>query len=149
MGQITAFLTGVRRITKLYEGMLEDICRRYRLTRMEANIISFLQNNPGKDTAGDIVELRMFSKSAVSQGVEALIQKALVQRKQDPDDRRKIHLSLLPKAKPITEEIETIRKRFTERVFAGFSGAERELFAELSGRIVENVMMNSATGGCP
>ena len=96
MGQITAFLTGVRRITKLYEGMLEDICRRYRLTRMEANIISFLQNNPGKDTAGDIVELRMFSKSAVSQGAEALIQ-----RKQDPDDRRRIHLSLLPKAKPI------------------------------------------------
>lgn len=137
MGQITAFLTGVRRITKLYEGMLEDICRRYRLTRMEANIISFLQNNPGKDTAGDIVELRMFSKSAVSQGAEAL-----VRREQDPDDRRKIHLSLLPKAKPITEEIETIRKRFTERIFAGFSGAERALFAELSGRIVENTKNN-------
>ena len=41
---------------------------------MEADIISFLKNNPGKDTAADIVELRMLSKGAVSKTVEALIQ---------------------------------------------------------------------------
>ena len=42
--------------------MLKEICGAYHLTMIEANIISFLYNNPGKDTAGDIVELRMLSR---------------------------------------------------------------------------------------
>ena len=29
---------------------------------VEAQVVSFLHNNPTKDTAGDIVELRMLSK---------------------------------------------------------------------------------------
>ena len=57
----------------------------------------FLYNNPGKDTAADITELRMLSKGNVSQAVESLIQKGSA--KDGPLtrlDRRKIHLSLLP-----------------------------------------------------
>ena len=71
--------------------MLKDICNNYQLTIIEATIISFLYNNPGKDTAADIVELRMLSKGNVSQAVESLIQKSLLKREQDKEDRRKIH----------------------------------------------------------
>ena len=55
--------------------MLKAICEEYRLTLIEATIISFLHNNPAKNTAADIVELRMLSKGNVSQAVESLIQK--------------------------------------------------------------------------
>ena len=91
-------LLNFRRIMKLHEGILKKVCEEYQLTLTEASIICFLKNNPTLDTAGDIVEIRMLSKGNVSQAVESLIRKSLLQRTQDTDDRRKIHLSLLPGA---------------------------------------------------
>ena len=109
--------------------MLKGVCQQYQLSLIEANIISFLYNNPGKDTAGDIVELRMLAKGNVSQAVEALIRKSLLQRRQDNADRRKIHLSLLPAADPITRDMDTIRQQFHEEI---------AFFEQVNGRIMEN-----------
>ena len=139
MAWTTDILMTFRRIIKLHENGLKELCEKYRLSLIEANIISFLYNNPGKDTAGDIVELRMLAKGNVSQAVEALIQKALLQRRQDESDRRKIHLSLLPAAEPITRDIERARCRFLEDMFCGFSAEELEQFERINRRIVENV----------
>ena len=58
----THFLVQFRQLNKLYECMLKEICGRHKLTLIETTIISFLYNNPGRDTAADIVELRMLSK---------------------------------------------------------------------------------------
>ncbi len=139
-------LTNIRRIIKLHESMLKDICGEYRLTLIEATIISFLYNNPSRDTAGDIVELRMLSKGNVSQAVEALIQKSLLKRRQDTEDRRKIHLSLTEAAAPITQEIEQIQIKFRNQVFQGFSEEERELFAQFNQRIAENTKIEAERG---
>lgn len=68
MAWTTDILMTFRRIIKLHESGLKELCEKYRLSLIEANIISFLYNNPGKDTAGDIVELRMLAKGNVSQG---------------------------------------------------------------------------------
>lgn len=138
MARTTDFLVTIRRIIKLYDSMLKGVCQQYQLSLIEANIISFLYNNPGKDTAGDIVELRMLAKGNVSQAVEALIRKSLLQRRQDNADRRKIHLSLLPAADPITRDMDTIRQQFHEEVFRGFSTEEIAFFEKINGRIMEN-----------
>ena len=90
----TELFIGMRSLFRLYDKMLKKVCTAHDLTLIEADIISFLQNNPGKDTAADIVELRMLSKGAVSKGVESLIQKSLLERIPDNKDRRKIHLRL-------------------------------------------------------
>lgn len=138
MSRNTEFLTNIQRIIRAHENMLRSICETCRLTLTEITIISFLHNNPEKDTAADIVELRMLSKGNVSQGVESLIQKSLLCRRQDQADRRKIHLSLQPSAAPITREIEAIGEKFHKKVFAGFSEEERRLFVELNNRFIEN-----------
>lgn len=138
MNPATTYLTNFRRIIKLHEAMLKNICEQYGLTMMEATIISFLCNNPGRDTAADIVELRMLSKGNVSQGVEGLIQKSLLQRRQDTRDRRRIHLTLLPAAAPITRTIESIQAQFHREVFRGLSDEERAQFDRINARIMEN-----------
>lgn len=142
MQRTTDVLISIRRMIKLYEKMLKRACEKYQLTQIEADIISFLQNNPGKDTAKDIAELRMLSKGNVSQAVENLIQRSLLKRQQDTADRRRIHLSLLPKAKPMMGEIEKMRQEFQKEVFAGFSQEEREQYAAFNDRIMQNT--NSA-----
>ena len=47
-----------RRIQKLYDRHMDDIRKSFSLSRIEITIISFLHNNPGLDTAGDIAEYR-------------------------------------------------------------------------------------------
>ena len=138
MRQTNTLLSNIRRIIKLYDSMLKPVCDQYSLVPIEATIISFLYNNPGKDTAADIVELRMLAKSNVSQAVESLIQKNLLQRRQDTEDRRRIHLSLTLDAKPITEDIETVRESFLKQIFQGFTKEEQLQFSWFNQRIAEN-----------
>ena len=139
MNRTTVFLVNIRRIIKLHEYMLKEICEQYGLTLIEATIISFLHNNPGKDTAADIVEIRMVSKGNVSQAVESLIQKSMLERRQDTRDRRRIHLSLTTEARPITDDIETVRETFRKQIFRGFSAEEQQQFVWFNERIAENI----------
>lgn len=138
----THFLVQFRQLNKLYECMLKEICRRHKLTLIETTIISFLYNNPGRDTAADIVELRMLSKGNVSQAVELLIQKSLLKRIPDENDRRRIHLELLPDAIPITNEIDTIKETFRTELFHGFS-KEEETAGIFEPEVMENAKMHS------
>ena len=135
----TDFLFNISRIVKLHESMLKSVCEEYNLTLIEAKVISFLHNNPGRDTAADIAELRMLQKSNVSQAVEILFQKSMISREQDKSDRRKIHLSLTPKAYPITVSIDKISKKFHEKIFMGLSENEFETFVAINEKIKENI----------
>lgn len=140
VNQTTNYLIGIRRIIKLHESMLkESVCREYTLTLTEATVISFLYNNPGKDTAADIVELRMLQKGNVSQAVESLVKKSLLIRKQDAEDRRKIHLSLTDKAEPVVEMVERVCREFHEEVFYGITPEKLHTFSEVNEQMEENV----------
>lgn len=138
MYHTNTLLYNTRRIIKLYDSMLKPICGRYGLSQTEVTIISFLFNNPGRDTAADIVELRMLSKSNVSQAVESLIQKSLLRRRQDTSDRRRIHLFLTSESEAITKDIEKVRKNFRKQIFKGFTEEDQKQFAHFNERIAEN-----------
>ena len=62
MGTTTELVMAMRSLFRLYDKMLKKVCTEHDLTIVEADIISFLQNNPEKDTAADIVELRRLSR---------------------------------------------------------------------------------------
>ncbi|WP_101877924.1 MarR family winged helix-turn-helix transcriptional regulator [Lachnoclostridium edouardi] len=138
MGYTTDFLMTLRCVIKFHEGMMKHVCSQYNLSLIEANIIAFLHNNPGKDTAKDIVELRMLSKGNVSQAVESLIQKSLLQRAGDAKDRRKVHLTLLPKSAPITQTIKSMQRDFYQELFQGISLEEQKLFLHINRRLMTN-----------
>ena len=127
MKRSTELFIGLRSLIRLYDKLLKKVCTEHNLTVIEADIISFLQNNPGKDTAADIVELRMLSKGAMSKGVDSLIQKSLLERVPDTEDRRKIHLRLMPQAGPVTETVDEVRDEFLETVLDGFTKEELEI----------------------
>ena len=138
MQRTNTLLVNFRRVIRLYDTMLKPVCQRWGLAPLEATIVSFLYNNPGRDTAADIVEYRMLSKGNVSTAVESLMRKGLLQRRQDQEYRRRIHLSLTPRAKPITQEVEAVREAFRRQLFRGFTQQEQELFAQFQQRLAEN-----------
>ena len=134
----TELWMGLRSLLRLYDRMLKKVCMEYDLTVIEADIISFFQNNPGKDTAADIVELRLLSKGAVSKAVESLIQKSLLERSPDKKDRRKIHLKLKPQAEPVTQKIEDVRQEFLDMVLDGFTKEELDAHIQFFQRLFHN-----------
>ncbi len=135
---ITDFLTHTRLAMKLQERMLKTICEKWQLTITEGKVISFLYNNPGKDTAADITSLRMLSKGNVSQAVESLIQKGFLTRSADPVDRRKIHLSLLSPASEITNDIRSMQKNLYRQIFSGLSEEDLKIYEQINQKIMEN-----------
>ena len=135
----TELFLAVRHITKLYEAMMKQIGKQHGLSQIEMTILSFLHNNPGKDTAREIVEIRMLQKGHVSQGVSSLIQKQLLTRQQDQTDRRLIHLSLTPDTTSIVQEIENTKHALMDILYDGFSPEEQKLYSHFVNRIVENV----------
>jgi DNA-binding MarR family transcriptional regulator len=138
MTKSAELLRSTRCIFKLLEICELDVCRTHRLSLTEVDILAFLDNNPGLDTATDIVELRMIPKANVSQAVDALIRKALLSRQQDTKDRRRIHLALTPAAQPIVQALRQARHQFVAQLFSGFTNEEQEAFFEMSRHIVKN-----------
>lgn len=136
----TDFLFNISRIVKLHESMLKSVCEEYNLTLIEAKVISFLHNNPGRDTAADIAELRMLKKSNVSQAVEILFQKSMIKREQDKSDRRKIHLSLTPNSAPIVRSIDDLWEKFKKEIFMGISDEELESFENVNNKMQKNII---------
>lgn len=129
----------IRRMIKLHESMLKEICAEYGLTLTEASVISFLHNNPSRDTAADIVELRMLQKSNVSQAVETLFQKGLLDRKQDERDRRKVHLALTKRADAIVADVDRISESYRRELFRGLTEEEQDAFFRVNEKIGDNI----------
>lgn len=138
MNRSTEMWTGLRSLLRLYDKMLKKVCTEHNLTVIEADVVSFLKNNPGKDTAADIAELRMLSKGAVSKAVESLLQKSLLERIPDMEDRRRIHLKLKPGAEPVTESINRVREEFINTVLAGFTREELDTYTRFFQRLCDN-----------
>ncbi len=139
MSPMLEILSGFMLTGKLYEEHFSEIRRKYQMTQMEVDILTFLHNNAPLDTASDIVRWRMLPKASVSQAVELLIRKKLVQRRPDEKDRRRIHLAMLPEAKPLLDEILNAQEEFWDIIFAGVEEEERERFWKMSRRISDNV----------
>lgn len=138
MSRSTELWTGLRSLIRLYDKMLKKVCTEHELSLVEADVISFLRNNPGKDTAVDIVELRGLSKGAVSKAVELLIRKSFLERIPDTEDRRRIHLKLKPEAEPVTEMIDEVKEEFLNTVLGGFTSEELEAHSRFFQRVFDN-----------
>lgn len=146
MYRFSEFWMGIRSIVRLYEKMMKSVCSTYQLSMVEVDIIAFLKNHPQKDTAADIVELRMLSKAAVSKGVDLLIRKSFLERETDQNDRRKVHLKLTKKAEPVMKDIQRTQQNFTDLLFRNFSEEDYEMYYEFRERILMNVKSSEESG---
>lgn len=139
MSHSTEFLINIRRIIRLHESMLKEICGKYQMNLMEATVISFLNNNPGKDTAADIVELRMLQKSNVSQAVESLAQRGFTPEPRTGRTEDESTWSLTEKAGDIVRELDEIREAFHREIFRGLSEEDIETFHRVNEQIGSNI----------
>jgi MarR family transcriptional regulator for hemolysin len=72
-----------RQFKRYYEACFSALLDRESLTMRDLHVLLFLANNPGRDTARDVAELRGLPKSQVSGAVELLAARGLLRRLPD------------------------------------------------------------------
>ena len=112
---------GLSLFKKIYDQSLEPVCKKYQLTRMELDILLFLANNPGYDTAKDIIERRRLTKSHVSMSLKDLERRELVQKEYYPGNQKTAHLRLSSASVQMVAEGQQAQKKFFQTVFRDFN----------------------------
>jgi len=95
----------------------------------------------------DIVDYLGISKSAVSQMVEPLVDKGLVDRRYDPEDRRIIRLSLSAKGKQAVQKIIRLKSDGLRTAFDSLNEAEVKQLYALHQKMFANIKQKEKLNG--
>ena len=128
-----------QQVKKKYALAVDPVCRKWNLTKNELDVLLFLHNNPEFDRAADIVAHRGMTKSHVSLSVSNLEGRGLLTRREDPEDRRAVHLILSGEGRTIAEAGREYQVSFFGAMFEGLSREELLQLQDLMDRIRENI----------
>lgn len=126
-------------IRSLYSSHLEPVCKKYQLTHMELDVLLFLANNPAYDTATDIVEKRLLTKSHVSLAVNSLSKKGYLFKTYAKGNRKTIHLSICNSASPIISDGRNAQRTFGQLLLKNFSFEDLQTLNRLFSQIDYNI----------
>lgn len=132
------FFAHMRTLELLYHKMQLPVLEEYDLTQIELDVLLFLSHHPDQDTAKDIVEIRRLTKSHVSAAVEGLVRRQYLQRLRRPENKKLIHLVLLPDAMPAVRAGQERQREFFQTLKQGFDPQEVQVLNAMLGRISEN-----------
>lgn len=135
---ITKILYSIKNINDLYYSLSVKVAYECGITKPEADILAFLNNNPTCDTAKDIVKLKGFSKAYVSKAVVPLLEKGFIKIDIDKSDRRCQHLKLTEKSKPIIKELYDMQNKFVNKITEGIDKKDIEKYLEVIQYFSEN-----------
>lgn len=89
-----------RKTSAAYAALCKPLCQKLHLPQTAFDILMFLANNPGYQTASDVVEVRKLKANLVSVNVDRLVQEGYLVREADPGDRRRTLLRCTEKPAP-------------------------------------------------
>ena len=116
--------SNTRRFHDAYHTIMRPLCIEAQLPPMAIDILMFLANNPGLDTASDICRCRGLKPGIVSFHVDRLVSDGLLERKSVTGDRRKTLLVLTPKADWIIKKGHSLQQQFSQELTRGLSEAD-------------------------
>lgn len=117
--QFSKILMDMKNVIDFYNKLSAEAAEKSGITKPEADILIFLNNNPSFDTAKDISKLKGFSKAYVSKAVEPLFKKGLITIEVDSADRRCQHIKITEKATPIVAILHEMQVDFIDKITDG------------------------------
>lgn len=117
----SAMFANAARFADAYHAALSPLCAETGLPPAAADILLFLANNPGCETAGAICRMRGLKPAIVSFHIYRLVSEGFLLRQSVPGDRRKTALVLTEKAESVVERGRGLQKAFADRLIDGLS----------------------------
>ncbi len=134
-----AFWDNVLLFKGAYDQALDPVAQRWKLTRMELDLLLFFANNPTHNTAAEAVRLRQWTKSHVSAAVHALQRRGLLSAEHPKGNRKTLLLTPLPAAAPLLLDGQTAQRSFFQAMRRGFSPEEEQVLETISEKIARNI----------
>ena len=129
----SAMFANAARFSDAYHAALSPLCAETGLPPAAADILLFLANNPGCETAGAICRMRGLKPAIVSFHI----------------DRRKTALVLTEKAAPVIEQGRRLQKSFADRLTEGLRAEDLAHFRRCVAafeRNIERIRMENPKG---
>lgn len=117
----SAMFANAARFADAYHAALSPLCAETGLPPAAADILLFLANNPGCETAGAICRMRGLKPAIVSFHIDRLVSEGFLLRQSVLGDRRKTALVLTEKAESVVERGRGLQKAFADRLIDGLS----------------------------
>jgi DNA-binding MarR family transcriptional regulator len=115
------------------------------MTRAQWVILSRLDRQPGM-SQNEMAAICEVEPITVARLIDRLEARGLVERRNDPSDRRIRRLHLLPAAKPLIEDINRARDVMSERITAGLDEKTRNTVVDALLRMKENLANEALSG---
>ena len=116
--------TAARRFQAAYAAVMAPLSRELDMAPSALDILLYLANNPGRDTARDICAYRHLKPGIVSLHVERLVREGYLTRSAVPGDRRKCRLLCTELAWPVIRRGRQAQADFTARLTEGLTAEE-------------------------
>ena len=124
----SAMFANAARFTDAYHAVIAPLCEKTQLPPAAVDILLFLANNPGHDTAAAVCRMRGLKPGIVSFHVDRLVTEGYLLRQGVPGDRRKTMLLCTEKAAPIIAQGRVLQHSFAEQLASGLSEEDLEHF---------------------
>jgi DNA-binding MarR family transcriptional regulator len=139
MNNYVEILMNGQQFKKIYDRKCNLLSKKYGLSKIEIEILLFLENNPSYDKAKDIVELRFYAKSHVSKAIDTLIHKGYVLAKPDEHDRRSVHIKINADAEQVIKAAKEMRNNLIEILYKDITLEEEIIMEHVAKKIANNI----------
>ena len=120
--------------------LLLDRMRDHDLERGFYALLTIAEND-GKMSQQELARVMHIEKVTMLRLIDMLSEKGYVERISCPNDRRKHHIKLLPKARPVVERIRAVYKELNQMAFKGIKAADRKILIQHMDTMLENLAL--------
>ncbi|MGO4328518.1 MarR family winged helix-turn-helix transcriptional regulator [Cupriavidus sp. 2TAF22] len=126
----------VRRLHQIHVAMFFEECKSASITPVQYAILTVLSVLPGLDQTALGQEVG-FDRTTTADVVRRLEERGLLERKDNPADRRTRHVHLTKEGQAVVASLRADMERAQERMLAPLRPAQRKVFMELLSTLVE------------
>lgn len=137
----------ITQISRIVNVELRKLLKNDSLSATETGVI--MCTAIGIDTAGQIARRMGVSRSLMSKAVDHLVRGGWIETKPDQNDRRMVHLVLLPKAEPAVKRCRELKHEYYEKMCAGVSPEDMQVFHRVIEQMRRNLENFNETGRYP
>lgn len=133
------YIISFRKVKKFYKKFIDNEMKKFDLSQNEIEIITYLNRNPEKNTAKDIVEYLGLSKGMISRNIDILLSKGIIEPKKDNIDKRIIRLYITRESEELINEIEESIFNFLGSLLENIEEEKFEIFKEVLNSLTSNL----------
>lgn len=119
----------VQRLSRLLERELATFFAARDLQHWESDVLLTLRRAPGPLTAGTLLRSAMVTSGAITNRIDRLEARGLVERIRDTADRRSVRVQLTPRGRDLLDELFAEHLANEARLLAGIPPESREPLA--------------------